>query len=50
VSPKSGRVLSGNNVYSTHGRGIYLINQLMDEVRFEAQGTEITMRKKSRSS
>jgi len=40
--------LSGENVYSTHGRGIYLINQLMDEVRFDAQGTAIQMRKKSR--
>jgi len=35
----------GTNVYSTHGRGIYLINQLMDEVRFERGGTEIHMRK-----
>jgi anti-sigma regulatory factor (Ser/Thr protein kinase) len=42
--------LAGENVYSEHGRGIYLINQLMDEVRFEARGTEIQMRKKSRSS
>lgn len=42
--------ISGENIYSTHGRGIYLINQLMDEVRFEAQGTEIRMRKKSRIS
>jgi anti-sigma regulatory factor (Ser/Thr protein kinase) len=40
----------GENLYSTHGRGIYLINQLMDEVRFEARGSEIQMRKKSRSS
>ncbi len=35
----------GKNVYSEHGRGIYLINQLMDEVRFEGGGTEIHMRK-----
>ena len=35
----------GENVYSTHGRGIYLINQLMDEVRFERGGSEIRMRK-----
>ncbi len=35
----------GKNVYSEHGRGIYLINQLMDEVRFEKGGTEIHMRK-----
>ena len=37
--------LCGENVYSNHGRGIYLINQLMDEVRFERNGTEIHMRK-----
>jgi serine/threonine-protein kinase RsbW len=37
--------LRGENVYSNHGRGIYLINQLMDEVRFERNGTEIHMRK-----
>jgi serine/threonine-protein kinase RsbW len=35
----------GQNVYSEHGRGIYLISQLMDEVRFERGGTEIHMRK-----
>src|SRR5690242_18819212 len=37
--------LVGDNIYSNHGRGIYLINQLMDEVRFERGGTEIHMRK-----
>ena len=31
------------NVYSDHGRGIYLINQLMDEVQFHKNGTEIHM-------
>lgn len=36
----------GENVYSEHGRGIYLINQLMDEVRFERGGTEIHMIKR----
>ena len=36
----------GQNIYSTGGRGIYLINQLMDEVRFEKGGTEIHMRMK----
>ena len=36
----------GHQVYSTHGRGIYLINQLMDDVRFEKNGTEIHMRKR----
>jgi len=35
----------GQNVYSNHGRGIYLINQLMDEVSFGRNGTEISMRK-----
>ncbi len=35
----------GENLYQHHGRGIYLINQLMDEVRFERGGTEIWMRK-----
>ena len=35
----------GDQLYSVHGRGIYLINQLMDEVRFEKGGREIHMRK-----
>ena len=38
--------LVGRNIFSTHGRGIYLINTLMDEVRFERGGTEIHMRKR----
>ena len=37
--------LAGEEIYSTHGRGIYLINQLMDEVRVLRGGTEIHMRK-----
>ncbi len=36
----------GENLYRTHGRGIYLINQLVDQVRFERGGTEIRMRVK----
>jgi len=36
----------GENVYSNHGRGIYLINQLMDEVQIRRNGTEIVMRKR----
>jgi serine/threonine-protein kinase RsbW len=36
----------GQNIYSEGGRGIYIINQLMDEVRFEKGGTEIHMRMK----
>jgi serine/threonine-protein kinase RsbW len=34
----------GQNIFKTGGRGIYLINQLVDEVRFEKGGTEIHMR------
>ena len=37
--------LHGDNVFESHGRGIYLINQLMDDVRFEKGGTEIHMKK-----
>ncbi len=36
----------GQNIYRHHGRGIYLINQLMDEVAFDKGGTEIRMRKR----
>src|SRR5271165_2016791 len=36
----------GENVYSNHGRGIFLINQLMDEVQFHKNGTEIHMVKR----
>lgn len=35
----------GENLYMEGGRGIYLINRLMDEVRFRERGTEIWMRK-----
>jgi len=35
----------GQNIFAEHGRGIYLITQFMDEVRFERGGTEIHMRK-----
>lgn len=35
----------GQNLFSDHGRGIYLISHLMDEVRFDRGGTEIQMRK-----
>jgi len=33
----------GQNLLSTHGRGVFLINQLVDEVRYEKGGTEIHM-------
>jgi serine/threonine-protein kinase RsbW len=36
----------GENIYASHGRGIYLINQLMDEVQFHKNGTEIHMLKR----
>jgi serine/threonine-protein kinase RsbW len=35
------------NRLSTHGRGIYLMKSLMDEVSFEEDGTVVHMRKKS---
>ena len=36
----------GENIHSEHGRGIYLINQLMDEVEFHKNGAEIHMLKR----
>jgi serine/threonine-protein kinase RsbW len=38
--------LQGENLYSGHGRGIYLINQLMDDVKFHKNGAEIRMIKR----
>jgi serine/threonine-protein kinase RsbW len=38
---------SSENLLSTHGRGIYLMKSLMDEVRFEEGGAAVTMRKKA---
>jgi anti-sigma regulatory factor (Ser/Thr protein kinase) len=37
--------LAGENVFKPSGRGIYLINRLMDEVHFADEGREIRMRK-----
>jgi serine/threonine-protein kinase RsbW len=34
------------NIYSHHGRGVYLMNQLMDEVKFHKNGAEIHMIKR----
>ena len=31
------------NLHADHGRGVYLIRQLMDEVHFERRGNEIRM-------
>jgi len=36
----------GENIYSNHGRGIFLINELMDEVEFRNNGKEIHMLKR----
>ena len=38
--------VQGSNLYSNGGRGIYLINQLMDEVKFFKNGAEIHMLKR----
>lgn len=38
--------VAGDRVYASHGRGIYMINRLMDEVRFLKNGSEIHMRKR----
>lgn len=38
--------LVGENIYCNHGRGIFLINQLMDAVEFKNNGKEIHMLKR----
>jgi serine/threonine-protein kinase RsbW len=38
--------IEGERIFSSHGRGIFLINQLMDQVRFTRGGTEIRMLKR----
>jgi serine/threonine-protein kinase RsbW len=35
----------GQNLFSDHGRGIFLISRLMDEVHYERNGAKIRMRK-----
>ena len=35
----------GEAIFEDHGRGIFLINRLMDEVSFRKRGAEIRMRK-----
>lgn len=42
--------VEGPNLLSNHGRGIFLINRLMDEVRIERGGTRIWMRKQKPTS
>ena len=41
-----GSPLVAENILSDHGRGIFLMNMLMDEVRWERGGTEIHLRKR----
>ena len=41
-------VTTGERLYATGGRGIFLINRLMDEVSYEEGGTVIRMRKAPR--
>jgi serine/threonine-protein kinase RsbW len=41
---------AAENLRLTHGRGIYLIRTLMDEVRFEQGGALVYMRKASNAS
>lgn len=41
--------LSIRNIFSSHGRGIFLIRRFMDEVKFARGGREIRMRKRSRT-
>ena len=38
--------VTGENLFFDHGRGIFLINELMDEVEYRGGGTEIWMRKR----
>ena len=35
----------GEHLFENHGRGIFLINKMMDEVKFEKNGAEIHMKK-----
>jgi serine/threonine-protein kinase RsbW len=35
------------NIFKSSGRGVFLINQLMDEVGFKDGGREVHMRKRS---
>lgn len=38
--------LVAQNILADHGRGIFLMNTMMDEVRWERGGTEIHLRKR----
>lgn len=39
----------GEHIFRDHGRGIFLINQLMDDVRYSRGGTELRMRKDNKT-
>jgi anti-sigma regulatory factor (Ser/Thr protein kinase) len=41
--------LEGDNILKSSGRGVFLINQLMDEVTFADSGRELQMRKRKES-
>jgi len=36
---------AGENIYSTHGRGVYLIHQLMDHAEYRLGGRQVVLRK-----
>lgn len=38
--------VAGEQLYANHGRGIFLINRLMDQVEYDHGGTEIRMLKR----
>lgn len=38
--------VEGENLFRTHGRGVWLINSLMDSVKYAKGGTEVHMHKK----
>jgi serine/threonine-protein kinase RsbW len=42
--------VEGENLYRTHGRGVWLINRLMDEVHYDKRGTELRMHKRSKKA
>jgi serine/threonine-protein kinase RsbW len=42
VEKQQGAAIS-SNLYADHGRGVYLIRQLMDDVEFHGRGNEVRM-------
>jgi serine/threonine-protein kinase RsbW len=39
---------TAENIYAGHGRGIFLMRQLMDHVQYEEGGRQVVMKKASR--